>query len=123
MLEERGVGRDFGARADECHAPHEDIDELRPFVDLGAPKPGSDPGDSGVPPDREGSPPHLRSHGAEFVKREATAAASEPLLPVENRASVHAEDDERDDEGRQRQDDQQDARQDDVTSPGTPHRR
>ena len=123
VVEERSVGRDFGARADERHAPREDIDELRPFVDLGAPKPGSDPGDSGVPPDREGGPSHPRSHGAEFVKREATAAASEPLLAVENRASVRTEDDESDDEGRQRQGDQQDERQDDVTSPGTPHRR
>lgn len=122
-LEARGVLRSLGSRSDEGHASGEDVEELRPFVDLAPSEPSPETGHTGVAADGEGRSLAPRTHGAELVQREGPPAASEALLSVEDRSPVDAQDEERDRGGGERQQTEKNGRKDGVPSARPPHRR
>lgn len=123
LREELDVGRDFGPRTDEGHASGEDVEELRPLVDLETSEPGSEAGDAGIASDREKRAGSVRAHRAELMKGEGPSAPSETFLTVEDRRAVGEEHRESHEGGREREEGQERAGQERVAPTRPPHRR
>ena len=78
----------MGSRTDEAHVPGEDVEQLRQFVDRGAPQELADAGHPRVVLGRLLRAIEVRQvgpHGAELVDREDPAVPPAPRLPEEHR--------------------------------------
>src|SRR5213079_1607287 len=79
----------LGARADEAHVAHENVEKLRQLVETDATQPFADSGDTGVAndrPDRTRSVFSVSPHRSEFVEDEDAPILTDALLAKEHRA-------------------------------------